>query len=183
VPGAIQSLQVLKGATFVQAFAEDDQILTSGVLALRRGYEIPEGYEAIAVSLTFPQGVAAYVSPGDRVNLYGQFKQLNPQTGQDVPGGEEAKLLMTNVRVLDINQTVPSNGAPTDANVATERAADGAIVMLLAVKSVDAERLVYMKQGQAVYATLVRDDAPPAGPTPGANAGNILSTDPASSAG
>jgi Flp pilus assembly protein CpaB len=182
VPGAYQNLQQLRGATFTSAYADGDQILATGVFAPKRGYELPEGFEAIAVSLNFPQGVAGYVNPGDRVNLYGSFNALNPQTGQTVVNGEHAQLLMSNVRVLDVSQTVPTNGVPSDPSTATARGGDGSIVMLLAVKTPDAERLVYMEQGQAVYATLVRDDAPPAGPTEGADAGNILSGGTASSA-
>jgi pilus assembly protein CpaB len=183
VPGAVQTLQQLRGATFVQAFADGDQILGTGVLALNRQYEVPEGFEAIAVSLNFPQGVAGYVNPGDRVNLYGSFKALNPQTGQTVVNGEMAKLLMTNVRVLDVSKTIPTNGVTSDPNVPTSRGGDGSIVMLLAVRSADAERIVFMEEGQALYATLVREDAAPAGPTDGATAQNILTLDPATSAG
>ena len=180
VPNAIQSRQLLEGATFIQDFPEDAQIVSNGIQALKRGYKLPEGYEAIAVSLNFPQGVAGYVNPGDRVNLYGSFHALNDQ-GEEIVNGEHAQLLMTNIRVLDVNQAIPAAGVPADGT-ATNRAGDGAIVMLLAVKTVDAERIVYMEEGQAIYATLVHENAAPAGPTDGANAGNILTLDPAASA-
>ena len=65
----------------------------------------------------------------------------------------------------------------------TNRPTGDQLVYLLAVKTSDAEKLVYMEQGQALYASLVKDDAPAAGGTSGADAGNILQGDPASSAG
>ena len=185
VPGAISNTQQIAGGTFVQAFADGNQILLAGVQVARRGYNLPDGYEAISVNLNFVPGVAGYVNPGDRINLFGQFKNIDA-TGQAVPNGEEAHLLLTNVKVLDVNTTVPANGTTPDTTPsgATNRpTSDGQIVYLLAVKTADAEKLVYMEQGQALYATLVRDDAPPASGTPGANARTILSGDPASSAG
>lgn len=177
VPGAIQSLQQLDGATFVSGFKDDQQILGSGVQTVKRGYKLPEGYEAIAVQLGFPQGVAGYVSPGDRINLYGSFKAVDPKNGEAVPNGEQVHLFMTNVRVLDVNQTIPANGTAADGTTATARTGDGSILVLLAVKTHDAERIVYMQQGvnsSGLYGTLVTDDAKPAGPTAGADLGNIL---------
>jgi Flp pilus assembly protein CpaB len=185
VAGAVQNTQQISGATFVSAFSKGEQILASGLQSVNRKYELPEGFEAIAVNLNFVPGVAGYVNPGDRVNLYGQFTKIDPTSGATVENGQNAHLLLTNVRVLDVNTTVPANGTTPDttASGATNRASGDQIVYLLAVKTSDAEKLVYMEQGQALYASLVRDDAPPAGGTSGADAGNILSGDPASSAG
>jgi Flp pilus assembly protein CpaB len=181
VPGAVQTLQALQGATFIQAFADGNQILNSGVQMLNRGYDLPEGYEAIALSLNFPEGVAGYVNVGDRVNLYGEFKDID-NNGAAIAGGEFAQLIMTNVRVLDISQTVPTNGVTTDPSTGTVRGGGGDITMLLAVETADAERIVYMKQGNSIYATLVRDDAPPAKSPGGIGAGNVTKLDPATSA-
>jgi pilus assembly protein CpaB len=178
--GAVQSVNQLEGATFVQGFAAESQVIGAGLQSVQRGYDLPEGFEAIAVSLNFPQGVAGYVNPGDRVNLYGSFTKLT-EGGEAVPNGEHAQLMMSNVRVLDVNKAIPAAGVPADGT-ATNRQGDGAIVFLLAVRTADAERIVYMEQGQAIYATLVHGDAAPAGPTDGANAGNILSSDLAASA-
>jgi Flp pilus assembly protein CpaB len=185
VPGAIGNTQQIAGGTFVQPFADGNQVVLTGVQVARRGYNLPDGFEAIAVDLNFVPGVAGYVNPGDRINIFGEFKAVGA-TGADLPNGENAHLLLTNVKVLDVNTTVPANGttADTTASGATSRPGGGGqIIYLLAVKTSDAEKLVYMEQGQALYATLVKDDAPPAGATGGADATNILAGDPASSAG
>jgi Flp pilus assembly protein CpaB len=185
VAGAAQSTQQISGATFVSAFKKGEQILASGLQSVNRKYTLPEGFEAIAVNLNFVPGVAGYVNPGDRVNLYGQFTKVDPTSGATVENGENAHLVLTNVRVLDVNTTVPANGTTPDTSPSgvSNRASGDQVVFLLAVKTGDAEKLVYMEQGQALYASLVKDDAPPAGGTTGADASNILSGDPASSAG
>lgn len=175
LPGAIQSLAQLQGATFIQGFADGAQIVSSGLQSLQRGYDLPEGYEAIAVDLSFVQGVAGYVNVGDRINVYAAYGTQYLIDGATLP---HAELLLTNVRVLDVSQTVPTNGVQADG----PRAAGGSIQMLLAVRTVDAEKLVFGTNFESLYATLVRDDAGPSAPTDGVNGDNILAIDPATSA-
>jgi Flp pilus assembly protein CpaB len=169
VPGAVQSIQQLEGATLIQDFADNQQILGSGVQALKRGYDLPDGYEAVAVKLSFAQGVAGYVNAGDQVNLYGVYNG-----GVDAPS-PRAELLLTNVRVLDTSLTIPTNGVQQDAST---RAAGNDVYYLLAVKPEDAERIIYDTSFQALYASLVNDDAAPAGPTPGQSGDSILAVEP-----
>jgi hypothetical protein len=57
------------------------------------------------------------------------------------------------------------------------------VTYLLAVRTADAEKLVYSTEFQTVYATLTADDAPPAGPTPGRDGENILEVEPNVAAG
>ena len=168
--GAIQSVNQLEGATFVQAFGEDSQITSGGLQALKRGYDLPDGYEAVAVKLSFPQGVAGYVTAGDKVNLYGVF------TGGVASEGNtpRAELLLTNVQVLDTNLTVPANGVQQDA---TARSGGSDIVYLLAVKTTDAEKIIYSTSFQGLYATLVNSDAAPSGPSTGQDGESILSVE------
>jgi Flp pilus assembly protein CpaB len=177
VPGAVQSLEQLKGATFAQGFAADQQITTGGVASLNRGYTVPEGYEAIAVRLSFPAGGAGYVNTGDRINLYGVYSSAYPIKGVTTP---RAELLLTNVLVLDANMTIPANGVQSDAS---QRPAGDDIVYLLAVKTADAEKVVFNTSFENLYATLVADDAAPAGPTPGQSGDTILSVEPNVAAG
>ena len=55
-----------------RASQADQQITSAGVqLQPTRTFTIPEGFDAVAVQLDFVPGVAGYVSPGDRINLYG----------------------------------------------------------------------------------------------------------------
>ena len=113
VPGAIGSLTQLDGATFTQNFAADQQITQLGVqLANNRTFTIPEGFEAVAVQLEFVPGVAGYVSPGDRINLFGTVT------------GTPAELVLTNVEVLDVDLTIPPRrGSATDPDTGTSATA------------------------------------------------------------
>jgi Flp pilus assembly protein CpaB len=175
-PGAIQSVNQLAGATFIQGFAADQQITSSGVQLQSRTFAVPEGFEAIAVQIDFVPGGAGYVSAGDRVNLYGIFDTI---TG-DLPV-PRAELLLTNVEVLDVDLTIPprrGTASADPAQPAAQRASSTAVTYLLAVRADDAEKIVYTTEFASIYATLTADEAPPAGPTPGRDGSSILAEEP-----
>jgi Flp pilus assembly protein CpaB len=174
-PGAIQSLNQLAGATFIQGFAAEQQIVSSGVQLQSRTFEVPAGYEAIAVQIDFVPGGAGYVSEGDRINLYGIYETAAGE--QPVP---RAELLLTNVEVLDVDLTIPPRrGTANDGTTqTTQRASSTAVTYLLAVKPLDAEKIIYTTEFEGLYASLTADDAPPAGPTPGRDGGNVLEQEP-----
>jgi len=176
-PGAVQSVNQLAGATFIQGFAKDQQITSAGLQLQSRTFEIPAGYEAVAVQLDFVDGAAGYVTQGDRINLYGMFTTA----AGDAPT-PRAELLLTNVEVLDVDLTIPArrgSAAAADPNAAsTPRASANAVTYLLALRSVDAEKVVFATEFAGLYATLTADDAQPAGPTDGRDGGNILADEP-----
>ena len=175
LPGAVQSLNQLEGGTFVQGFAKEQQITTTGLQLQARGFEVPEGYEAVAVQVDSVAGGARYVSAGDLINVYGLFSGF--------PGAAptpRAELLLTNVEVLDVDLTLPARRgqAVDDTNAATPRDVGSTVTYLLAVRTDDAEKLIYTTQFEGLYVTLTADDAAPAGPTTGRDPGNILTEEP-----
>ncbi|MGH9083868.1 MAG: Flp pilus assembly protein CpaB [Acidimicrobiales bacterium] len=176
VPGAVQSLNQLAGAEFVQGFAKDQQITSSGLQLQNRTFQIPEGHEAVAVQIDFVPGGAGYINPGDRINLYGLY---NTPTG-DRPA-PRAELLLTNVEVLDVDLSIaPRRGtAATDPNQpAAQRASGSAVTYLLALRTDDAEKVIFTTEFASFYASLTADEAPPAGPTEGRDPENVLDEEP-----
>jgi Flp pilus assembly protein CpaB len=176
-PGAVQSLNQLEGATFIQGFAEGQPIIATGLQSLNRAFEVPEGFEALAVQVDFVAGTAGYVSPGDRINVYGAYSTQHPLSAPT----PRAELLLTNVEVLDVNLTVPARRGQVDTGA--PRAAGENITFLLAVRTADAEKLIYATEFQALYASLTAEDAPAAGPTPGRDGETILEVEPNVAAG
>jgi len=176
IPGAVQSVNQLTGATFIQGFAADQQITTAGLQLQSRTF-VPEGFEAVAVQLDFVDGGAGYVSQGDRINLYGIYTTSAGEAA--VP---RAELLLTNVEVLDVDLTIPprrgTQQATDPASATTPRASAEAVTYLLAMRADDAEKAIYTTEFAKLYATLTADDAPPAGPTEGRDGVNILAEEP-----
>src|SRR3546814_16001398 len=115
VPGAVQGLNQLDGATFVQGFAKDQQIISAGVQMASRTFDVPEGHDAVAVQIDFVPGAAGYESAGDRINLYGVY----PIAVTDRVT-HRVELLLTNVAVLAVTNTIP----PTPDRQPTHHTAD-----------------------------------------------------------
>lgn len=177
-PGAIQSLNQLAGAEFIQGFAAEQQITSSGLQLQNRTFEIPAGFEAVAVQADFVAGGAGYVNPGDLINLYGLYPtaigdRLTPR----------AELLLTNVEVLDVDLSIPPRRGTGTANAdgtqtAGQRASGSSVTYLLALRTDDAEKAIYTAEYAGFYVTLTAKDAPPAGPTEGRDGDNILVEEP-----
>jgi len=175
-PGAILSLTQLAGAEFIQPFAASQQITTAGLQLENRTFEIPAGYEAIAVQIDFVPGGAGYVNAGDRINLYGVFGAAagNANTPR-------AELLLTNVEVLDVDLSIPprrGSGSSDPSQPATQRATGSTVTYLLALRTNDAEKIIFTTEFHSFYASLTAKDAPPAGPTGGRDPQNVLDEEP-----
>jgi len=115
--------------------------------------KIPTGKEALEVQLPAVQGLAGYAKTGDRVNVYGTFKDHQPNNA--VKGAPLTKLVLSNVEVL----SAVNNGAN--------------VTYVLAVNPNEAEQVIYLSSFEGLWLTLVRDGAPTVGGTPGHNASNV----------
>ncbi|MGH9226707.1 MAG: Flp pilus assembly protein CpaB [Acidimicrobiales bacterium] len=122
--------------------------------------QIPEGKTALALELSNVPGVAGFAGAGDKVNIYGLLK---PDSGQS-----QAKLIMQNVEILNVNgsQLVTGAGTPNGTG----------LVFLLAVSPAEGEQLIYLTSFQQLYFALTAKDQAPVGGTPGVNAGQALKT-------
>jgi Flp pilus assembly protein CpaB len=184
LPDAVGSIASLKGAAFISGFAKNQQINAAGVrLANVRGFDVPEGFEAVAVQIDFVAGAAEYVGPGDKINLY-SVDAVCPVSGQaSIPvdelcpyGTPRAELLLSNIDVLDVsNQTAPrrTQTATDPSAPAPARAAGESVTYLLAIPVADVEKVVFQTSFQTFYVTLVAENAPPVGPTNGRDSANI----------
>jgi Flp pilus assembly protein CpaB len=113
---------------------------------------IPDGKEAVAIQVGAVPGMAGYAKVNDRVNVYGTFKDRQPNS--QVKGPPIAKLVLSNVQVLAVSNA--------GANV----------TYVLAVNADEAEKVIYLSSFETVWLTLTRDGAPAVGGTPGHNATN-----------
>jgi Flp pilus assembly protein CpaB len=154
----------LAGRTAVLGVSEG-QVLTSDQFQeaqTRIGtLKIPDGKTALALQMANVPGVAGFAGAGDHVNVYGLLKP-------DASAGGQAKLVMQNVEVLNVNGTtlVTGQGQPGGAG----------LVFLLAVDPAAAEQLVYLTTFQELYFSLVAKDQSPVGGTPGVNQAQALKT-------
>jgi len=103
------------------------------------------------VQVPFVPGVAGYVGPDDKVNVYGVIK------GAAI--GQNVKLVLSGVEVIDVSTEVaPRRGA---ADPAASRAAGQQITYLLALNPVDAAKVIYLSEYETIYVTLLPKDQGP----------------------
>jgi Flp pilus assembly protein CpaB len=126
--------------------------------------DIPEGKTALAVQLNWVQGVGGFVGSGDRIDIYGVVKE-GPAAP---PGAPFAKLVMQNTEVLNVNLNAQSAAAGTPVGDGTKP------IFVLAVTPQEAEHLVFLSSFQQLYFSLVSNDAPAVGATPGTDAADTL---------
>ena len=181
VADALTSPSQLTNFRIVSSFPKGSQILQGGLAPVIASIAVPKGYEAVPVSMSYVAGGAGYISPGDYVNVYQVVPSVVSAAGAEgssatVPYDTPlTKLLLTKVQVLDINtQVAPlasQQTTPTTSQVVSRATTGTSIVVLLALDTADAERVIFgsQVQGLFLYLTKVDKDGNPSGPTPGAD--------------
>ena len=190
-PDALSTPSQLSNQIFTLKFSKGEQIRSGGlkVRSISPSVQVPAGKEAIAVDVPFVAGGAGYLAPGDLVNVY----QVIPAPIQNVAGGAaelpystpRTQLVLTNVKVIDVQQQVAALGGATPATNQTgivSRPAGTAdrLTVLLALDAIDAEKVIFgsATTGVNLYLTRVGDQAAAAGPTPGRDFFNIFGEEP-----
>jgi len=184
---ALAAPSELTNSVFTATFTKGEQIRSSGLRQLSQvpTIAVPEGKEEVAVQVPFEAGGACYIAPGDLVNVY----QVFPTAIANVVGTPHTQLLLTKVKVLDIScQQAPLSGATTVAATpttqatgpVTRNAATSQVTVLLAVDSIDAEKIIFGSHSadSFLYLTRVDANAAPSGPTPGRGFDNIFDESP-----
>jgi pilus assembly protein CpaB len=126
-------------------------------------FEIPEGFEAIAVEVGIPPGVAGYIRAGDRVSLIATVDAPGPTTTEadgtvtEEPGEIRSQYLLQGIEVLTVGQRRAETGDDVPG---------GSVLMTVALEPEDAERLVFAIENASLYFTLLPPDAEPQN-TPG----------------
>lgn len=119
--------------------------------------KVPADKEAVAIQVGAVPGLAGYAKVGDRVNVYGTFKDRQPNAA--AKGVPLAKLVLADVSVLAVTAPPPGSEA-------------GTATYLLAVQPGDAEKLIYLSSFEGIWLSITAEGAPTIAATPGRNAGN-----------
>jgi hypothetical protein len=110
-------------------------------------FTIPPGLTAVAVQLPFIQGLGGFAKAGDIVNIYATINKGKVTGALNPP---EAKLIVSNVPVLEVLSTSPTLGAAASTTY------------LLALDPGQAEQVIFFTTNESLYFSLVPKNAPPA---------------------
>jgi pilus assembly protein CpaB len=167
---ALVTQSQLSGQITTSAFGKGEQLRQGGMRpqSMRsQALKIPGGYEGVAVQVDFVAGGAGYVAPGDKVNVYAVMKDSSCGTQPCPYPTPRSQLLLSNVDVLDVSQEVaPRRGQATPTNDSSMNAAvrptGSGLTYLLALKTGDAEKVIFQTEFERLYLSLTAEDAAPA---------------------
>ena len=181
-PGAVTSVDQIEGLITLAPILTGEIILrerwgTTAEVAI--ALDIPEGFEAVAVEVAVPPGVAGYVAAGTQVSILATIEsrvdeEPSPVVTDEDDAVPEEEPLPVEVRTQYVLQAVEVL-AVGQRQVQTEEQEGtvSSVLMTLAVQPEDAERLVFALENGSLYFTLLPEDAEPV-ETPGRTFGDLF---------
>lgn len=158
-PAAVKNSSTIKGKVSVAAitagqFVVSDQFVAPGRSGGGIGGTLPDGKQAITISVDDAHGVAGFITPDDHVNVIVAAKvRKDPQAKFDPMAPDNiAAFMVQNVQVLAVGQQAQST-SDKSGDSANQQKNRGLVT--LAVDGQDAERLAFAQQNYAIYLTLV----------------------------
>lgn len=159
---AMRSTSALSGALIVTAVAKGEEVPKEAVTpsTLRAGaITIPEGRQAVAITVDTTAGGGGYAGAGDHVDLYTVIQPDAPGS----PVSPMTKLLIADVEVLDVsNEIAPrrASSTTTEETTVAPRTTSGQITLLLALTPKEAEQAIFATNFNSVWFTVLPKGAP-----------------------
>ena len=164
VDGAITSLDQMSGKSNSVAILAGEQIPVARISGEVPGgaLAIPEGMEALTVSLDASRAVAGAIQAGDKVSIYSTFKgvsldPLGESATQTVQADSVTVKLVPTVDVLAVFRPVSSTVFNGEETTQTEQL-PGSVAITLALSPDDAQRFVFAMENGTTWLGLLPPD-------------------------
>lgn len=164
VDGAVTSLDQMSGKSNSVAILAGEQIPVARISGEVPGgaLAIPEGMEALTVSLDASRAVAGAIQTGDKVSIYSTFKgvslePLGESATQTVQADSVTVKLVPTVDVLAVFRPVSSTVYNGDETTQTEQL-PGSVAITLALSPDDAQRFVFAMENGTTWLGLLPPD-------------------------
>lgn len=164
LPGALTDTKSLAGQVATTRIFPGEQIIADkfGGQAESASLAIPEGMQAISVTLTDPARVAGFVNPGSEIAIY-HIQQPNAgfqanDAGTGPQPSDKVLLLLQRVQVLGVGSTSTTTKVTTNPD-GTQTTEDlPRTLITLAVTQLDAQRILWAENhGELSLALLTKD--------------------------
>lgn len=164
VDGAVTSLDQMRGKSNSVAILAGEQIPVARISGTVPGgaLAIPEGMEAITVSLDASRAVAGAIQTGDQVSIYSTFKGVSVDASDTSATGGRAQesvtvVLVPTAQVLTVYRPV-SSGVLGDDEAQTQQL-PGSVAITLALSLEDTQRFVFAMENGTTWLGLLPPDA------------------------
>jgi Flp pilus assembly protein CpaB len=157
-PNDLTSLQGLTDEVTNAPVQKGQAIKNSELTISTQAISIPQGLDAMAVSISGAQNLAGYLQPGSHVDIYANITKVSvggaPGVSASV-GIPCTELAMTNIEVLDVSSTSPSlagtkGATPVSGAPSTGRTVPGSETLLLALTPAQTRSLQFLSQNEAI---------------------------------
>ena len=166
VGGAVPSLDQLSGKSNAVPILAGEQIPTARISGTVPGgaLAIPEGMEAITVSLDASRAVAGAIQTGDHVSIYSTFKGVSVDaTGVSVSGRASQSeattvVLVPTAEVLAVFRPISATAFNGDEAAQSEQL-PSSVAITLALSPVDTQDFVFAMENGTTWLGLLPPDA------------------------
>jgi Flp pilus assembly protein CpaB len=161
VDGAVTSVDQLAGKSNSVAILAGEQIPVARISGNVPGgaLAIPQGMEAITVSLDASRGVAGAINTGDHVVIYGTYTDFTDiATGQKVP--TTTSVLVPTAELLAVFRPIASSTfGSNDESATSGEQLPGSLAVTLALSPEDTQKFVFtMETGRVWFGLLPPDE-------------------------
>ncbi len=164
VDGAVTSLDQMAGKSNSVAILAGEQIPVARISGEVPGgaLAIPEGMEAITVSLDASRAVAGAIQSGDQVSIYSTFKGVSVDASDTSATGGRAQdsvtvVLVPTAEVLTVYRPVSSAVLGGDDEAQTQQL-PGSVAITLALSLEDTQRFVFAMENGTTWLGLLPPD-------------------------
>jgi pilus assembly protein CpaB len=160
VNGAVTSLDQLKDKNNSVVILAGEQIPVARISGTVPGgaLAIPDGMEAINVSLDASRAVAGAIQTGDQVVVYSTFKGVPIDTSDPSSRDVVTAVLISSADVLAVYRPLSSTTFNSDESTQTEQL-PGSVAITLALSPEDSQRFVFAMENGSVWLGLLPPDA------------------------
>jgi len=160
VAGAVTSVDQLAGKNNSVAILAGEQIPAARISGNVPGgaLAIPEGMQAITVSLDSSRGVAGAINAGDHVAIYGTYTDVTDiETGDKLP--TVTNVLVPTAELLAVFRPLASSTFGSDESATSGEQLPGTLTVTLALTPEDSQRFVFtMETGRVWFGLLPPDE-------------------------
>jgi pilus assembly protein CpaB len=158
VDGAITSVDQLADKNNAVAILAGEQIPQARITGNVQGgaLSIPEGMEALTVSLDAPRGVAGLINTGDSVTIYSTFKEVARKDGSTET---VTVVLVPTVELLAVHRPLASSAFGGGDTEAQGEQLPGSLAVTVALTPQDAQRFVFSMESGSTWFGLLPPDA------------------------
>ena len=158
VNGAVTSVDQLAGKSNSEAILAGEQIPAARISGNVPGgaLAIPEGMQAITVSLDSSRGVAGAINACDHVAIYGTYTDVTDvETGDKLP--TVTTVLVPTAELLAVFRPLASSTFGNDESTSSEQL-PGSLAVTVALTPEDAQRFVFSMETGSVWFGLLPPD-------------------------